>query len=97
MDPHGRITETNTKLGDEVLQKTPGNFLHPGSPISQAVGPHNDHLATVKNRALRWYGQITGSSIIAKQSPSSTAPYEETGHEGDRRRDGKITSQSGLH
>ena len=34
--------------------------------IQQAIGPHEDILATVKKRKLQWYGHISRSSGLAK-------------------------------
>ena len=30
--------------------------------IQQAIGPHEDHLTTVKRRKLQWYGHVSRSS-----------------------------------
>ena len=34
--------------------------------IQQAIGPHEDHLAIVKRRKLRWYGHVCRSLNLAK-------------------------------
>ena len=34
--------------------------------IKQAFGPHEDHLAIVKRRKLKWYGHVSGSSDLVK-------------------------------
>ena len=34
--------------------------------IQQAIGPHGDHLNTVKRRKLQWYGHVSRSSGLAK-------------------------------
>ena len=34
--------------------------------IQQAIGPHEDLLAIVKRRKLRWYGHVSRSSGLAK-------------------------------
>ncbi|XP_062589437.1 uncharacterized protein LOC134251087 [Saccostrea cucullata] len=34
--------------------------------VTEAIGPHNDFLTIVKKRKLRWYGQVSRSSGLAK-------------------------------
>ena len=34
--------------------------------IQQAIGPHEDHLTTVKRRKLQWYGHVSRSSGLVK-------------------------------
>ena len=34
--------------------------------IQQAIGPHEDLLATLKRRKLQWYGHVSRSSGLAK-------------------------------
>ena len=34
--------------------------------IQQAIGPHEDHLTTVKRRKLQWDGHVSRSSGLAK-------------------------------
>lgn len=36
------------------------------SKIQQHIGTQEDHLTTVKNRKLRWYGHVTRSDGLAK-------------------------------
>ena len=50
-----RISYKDHVANDEVRAK-----------IQQAIGPHGDHLTTVKRRKLQWYGHVSRSSGLAK-------------------------------
>ena len=64
------------------------------SRIQNAIGVHDDILTMVKNWKLRWYGNISRSSGMAKTIFCRGQWHEQEGEE-DRRRDGKITSKNG--
>ena len=50
-----RILYKNYVTNEEVRAK-----------ILQAIGPHENHLTTVKRRKLQWYGHVSRSSGLAK-------------------------------
>ena len=50
-----RISHKDHFTNEEVLAK-----------IQQAIGPHEDLLATVKRRKLQWYGHVSRSSGLAR-------------------------------
>ena len=62
--------------------------------IQTAIGPYEDLLTTVKKRKLRWFGHVTRSSGLCKKVLKGTVPGKRKRE--DKRKDGKITSKSGL-
>ena len=61
--------------------------------MTQATEPHEDLLATVKKRKLKWYSVVSRSSGFANQP--CKAQCNETGKEIGKRKHGKTASENG--
>ena len=63
--------------------------------IQQAIGPHEDLLATVKRRKLQWYGHVFYSSGLAKTISQGTVKGGRKGRQRKRWED-NIKEWTGL-
>ena len=61
--------------------------------IKQATGPHEDLLANVKKRKMKWYDHDSRLSGLAKKLCKTQ--FKEAEKEAGRRKDGKTTSENG--
>ena len=61
--------------------------------ISQAIGPYDDILTTVKKRKLKWFGYVSRSSGFAKTILKEQCKEEEEG--ADKRSVGRTISLNG--
>ena len=60
--------------------------------IQRAIGPHEDPLTIVKRRKLKWYGQVSRSSVLAQTILQGTV---KGGRRQGRGRGGMTTSGTG--
>ena len=60
--------------------------------IKAAIGEYDELLTLVKKRKLRWFGQVSRSSGLAKTNLQGTVKRKK---EADRRRGGMTISKSG--
>ena len=64
--------------------------------IQQAIGPHEDHLAIVKRRKLRWYEHVCRSLGLAKTILQGTMKGERRQGRQRRRWEDNIREWTGL-
>ena len=67
-----------------------------GNRIRQAIGPYEDLLTTVKKRKLRWYGQKTRSTGLAKMILQDTVQGERRRGRQKKRWEDNVTEWTGL-
>ena len=66
MDLHSRTSKNCYRKTIAILYKDHATNDEVCAKIQQAIGPHEDLLAIVKRRKLKWYGHISRSSGLAK-------------------------------
>ena len=64
--------------------------------IQQAIGPHEDHLTTVKRRKLQRYGHVSRSSGLAKTILQGTEKSGRRQGKQKKRREDIIREWTGL-
>ena len=64
--------------------------------LRQGIGPYEDLLTTVKKRKLRWYGQITRSTGLAKMILQGTVQGGRRKGRHKKRWEDNVTEWTGL-